>query len=192
MGQMLCQSCGMPLTDELLGTNSDGSKNDEYCIYCYKDGAFTGDFTMEEMAEHCSKFVEEYNKGTGKKLTCSEYKEMLCQFYPTLKRWSLPKDQLPHVDHLLKKILISEVNAMNIPDLHIDNLNILQGSFVNAAYNINGNTVKLLDDNAVYWGNQVIKSDGRCYGIACDEHCILVSEYGKDGLDAELVVFKRR
>ena len=33
-----CQSCGMPLTDQLLGTNADGSKNEDYCIYCYKDG----------------------------------------------------------------------------------------------------------------------------------------------------------
>ena len=28
----------MPLTDELLGTNADGSKNEDYSIYCYKDG----------------------------------------------------------------------------------------------------------------------------------------------------------
>ena len=28
-----CQSCGMPLTDELLGTNADGSKNEDYCIF---------------------------------------------------------------------------------------------------------------------------------------------------------------
>ena len=43
MEMKFCQSCGMPLTDEVLGTNADGSKNEEYCIYCYKDGAFTGD-----------------------------------------------------------------------------------------------------------------------------------------------------
>ena len=36
----------MPLTNEILGTNTDGSQNQECCIYCYKDGAFTGDFTM--------------------------------------------------------------------------------------------------------------------------------------------------
>ena len=35
-----CQSCGMPLTDEVLGTNADGSKNEDYCMYCYKDGKF--------------------------------------------------------------------------------------------------------------------------------------------------------
>jgi len=39
----LCQSCSMPLTDEIYATNKDGSANEEYCIYCYKDGDFTYD-----------------------------------------------------------------------------------------------------------------------------------------------------
>ena len=219
MEQKFCQSCGMPLTEEvnshsvadlnLLGTNADGSKNHEYCIYCYKDGAFTGDFTMEQMAEYCSMFVEEYNKNTGQSLTACQYKQELLKFFPTLTRWkggSLPVGEgggrgLPHADHPMKKVFIEEVNALGIPNLHIDNLYILQGSFVNQAYNINGNEVKLLDDNATYWGNQVINSrplregqggSERCYGIACCEKFILVSEYGKDGADAELVILKRR
>jgi len=49
MEMKFCQSCGMPLTPEILGSNADGSKNEEYCIYCYKDGALTGDFNMEQM-----------------------------------------------------------------------------------------------------------------------------------------------
>ena len=53
-------------------------------------------------------------------------------------------------------------------------------------------TPEILGTNATYWGNQVEKGDGRCFGIACDEHYILVSEYGKDGADAELVVLKKR
>ena len=32
MKQKLCQSCGMPLTEEVLGTNADGSKNEDYCM----------------------------------------------------------------------------------------------------------------------------------------------------------------
>ena len=40
MEQKFCQSCGMPLTEEILGTNADGTKNEDYCIYCYKDGKF--------------------------------------------------------------------------------------------------------------------------------------------------------
>lgn len=182
----------MPLAEEILGTNADGSKNSEYCIYCFKDGAFTGDFTMEQMAEYCSMFVEEYNKNTGKKLSACEYKEELLKFFPTLKRWNGDDANLPHANHPLKKLFIEEVNALGLPNLHVDNLYVLQGSFINQPYNINGNMVKLLDDNATYWGNQVIKDDSRCYGIACCEQFILVSEYGKDGADAELITLKNR
>lgn len=192
MEMKFCQSCGMPLTEEILGTNADGSKNEDYCIYCYKDGAFTGDFTMEEMAEYCSMFVEEYNKNTGKHLTACEYKQELLKYFPTLKRWSGDDANLPHADHPMKKIFIDEVNALGIPNLHIDNLYVLQGTFINQPYNINGNEVKLLDDNATYWGNQIQKADDRCYGIACCEKYILVSEYGKDGVDAEVVIFMKR
>ena len=190
-----CQSCGMPLTDEILGTNADGSKNEEYCIYCFKDGAFTGDFTMEEMIEFCSQFVEQYNKDSGQNLTQDEYKAMLRQYYPNLKRWSTPTDLLPHANSPLKQKFIDEVNALNIPDMPvIDNLFVLQGSFINLEYKMNGNTFSILDKEKSYWGTQVEKqnSDGRCYGIACDEKYILVSEYGKDGADAEVVVLKRR
>jgi hypothetical protein len=188
-----CQSCGMPLTADVLGTNADGSKNEEYCIYCYKDGTFTGDFTMEEMAEFCAQFVDEYNKNTGQNLSREEYKQMLLQYYPNLKRWKLPAEEFPHASSPLKQQLIKEINALGIKDMpQIDNLFVLQGSFVNMAYPINGNLVKLLDDKATYWGTQIEKDDGRCYGIACDEYYILVSEYGKDGTDAEIVVLKRR
>jgi hypothetical protein len=190
-----CQSCGMPLTDEILGTNADGSKNEEYCIYCFKDGAFTGDFTMEEMIDFCSQFVEQYNKDSGQNLTQDEYKAMLRQYYPNLKRWSTPTDQLPHANSPLKQKYIDEVNALNIPDMPvIDNLFVLQGSFISLEYKMNGNSFFVLDKDKSYWGTQVEKlnSNGRCYGIACDEKYILVSEYGKDGADAEIVVLKRR
>lgn len=84
---LFCQSCGMPLTEEALGTNADGSKNHEYCSYCYKDGAFTSDCTMEEMAELCSQYVEHFNANTGQHLTREQYREGLMQYFPTLKRW---------------------------------------------------------------------------------------------------------
>ena len=82
-----CQSCGMPLNDENRGTNADGSKNEDYCIYCYKDGKFTNDCTMEEMIEFCSQFVDEVNKEMPKPMTKEEYKVMLKQVFPLLKRW---------------------------------------------------------------------------------------------------------
>jgi hypothetical protein len=47
----ICQSCSMPMEKpELKGTNKNGSKNDEYCIYCYQDGAFIKpNMTLDEM-----------------------------------------------------------------------------------------------------------------------------------------------
>ena len=46
-----CQSCGMPIDDAALrGTEIDGSKNAEYCKYCYQDGAFVNpDMTLSDM-----------------------------------------------------------------------------------------------------------------------------------------------
>ncbi len=69
MEMKFCQSCGMPLTQEILGTNADGSKNEDYCIYCYKDGKFLQECTMEEMIEHCAQFVDEVNKGLPQPIT---------------------------------------------------------------------------------------------------------------------------
>ena len=55
MEQRFCQSCGMPLTEEVLGANVDGSKNEDYCMYCYKDGNFLQDCTMEVLTDATSK-----------------------------------------------------------------------------------------------------------------------------------------
>ena len=77
MEQRFCQSCGMPLTDDVLGTNADGTKNEDYCMYCYKDGKFLQDCTMEEMIEHCAQFP----------ITKEEYIGQMKMYFPHLKRW---------------------------------------------------------------------------------------------------------
>ena len=82
-----CQSCGMPLTDEVLGTNADGSKNEEYCMYCYKDGKFLQECTMDEMIEHCAQFVGDFNEGSGLQLTREEAIGQMKMYFPHLKRW---------------------------------------------------------------------------------------------------------
>ena len=88
MEAQLCQSCGMPLADPtLLGTNKDGSENDEYCIYCYKNGGFTEEVTMDEMIENCIRFLDEFNKDAEMQLTKEEATAQMKQFFPQLKRW---------------------------------------------------------------------------------------------------------
>ena len=77
----------MPLTEELLGINADGSKNEEYCIYCYKDGKFLQDCTMDEMIEHCAQFVNEVNKGQPHPITREEYIGQMKMYFPHLRRW---------------------------------------------------------------------------------------------------------
>ena len=97
MEQKFCQSCGMPLTEDVLGTNADGSKNEDYCMYCYKDGQFLQDCTMEEMIEHCAQFFAEQsgkaervnavNEGLEKPITKEEYIGQMKMYFPHLKRW---------------------------------------------------------------------------------------------------------
>jgi len=42
----ICQSCGMPMQkNEDFATNTDGSKNEEYCHFCYKEE----DLQMKEL-----------------------------------------------------------------------------------------------------------------------------------------------
>ena len=118
-----CQSCGMPLADDVLGTNgrsseshpslledgrvatdedkvnADGSNNDEYCMYCYRDGKFLQDCTMDEMIEHCAQFVGAVNEGLEKPITKEEYIGQMKMYFPHLKRWrkelTISDDEMP-------------------------------------------------------------------------------------------------
>ena len=78
----------MPLNvSEDFGTNSDQSKNDEYCTYCFKNGEFTEDITMDEMIEHCVQYLDDFNKDTEQKLTKEQAVAQMKEYFPTLKRW---------------------------------------------------------------------------------------------------------
>ncbi|MBO0461015.1 MULTISPECIES: zinc ribbon domain-containing protein [Enterococcus] len=83
-----CQSCGMPLdSEEVLGTNKDKSKNVEYCSYCFKDGAFLTDYTMEEMIDVSVKHMSESGMLKEQGKTKEEAREFMQGFFPELKRW---------------------------------------------------------------------------------------------------------
>ena len=89
MNPKFCQSCGMPLNaSEDFGTNADQSKNDEYCTYCFKNGEFTEDITMDEMIEHCVQYLDDFNKDTEQKLTKEQAVSQMKEYFPTLKRWA--------------------------------------------------------------------------------------------------------
>ena len=79
----ICQSCSMPMDkDELFGTNADGSKNEDYCIYCYKDGKFTdGINNLDEYIEYSLQFASQAG------MTKDQMREHCKKVLPTLKRW---------------------------------------------------------------------------------------------------------
>jgi hypothetical protein len=86
--QKFCQSCGMSMMSaEQFGTNVGGSQITDYCVYCYGDGGFLQNVTMDEMIEHCARFVEEFNKDSMQKVTRKEAVAQMKEYFPHLKRW---------------------------------------------------------------------------------------------------------
>jgi hypothetical protein len=85
MDERFCQSCGMPMgaTDEMCGTKVDGSKSEDYCKYCYDNGAFTSDCSMNEMIEFCVPHMATAESGMSE----ADARKTMQEFFPTLKRW---------------------------------------------------------------------------------------------------------
>ncbi len=95
-----------------------------------------------------------------------------------------------------KQTLINEFNGLAIPGMvKITELYPLVGNYVNLEYTLpNGQKVKFLDNDSMYLGNQVECEFGeeRCFGLIAGMDFLLVAEYGENGSDAELVIYKRR
>lgn len=81
--EKFCQSCGMPLTEEIRGTEQDGSKNALYCFYCYQNGDFTSDVTLDEMIEECVPHMA----AAHPEMSEEEARKQMKAFFPTLIRW---------------------------------------------------------------------------------------------------------
>lgn len=94
----------------------------------------------------------------------------------------------------LKKNLIDEINALGINGLEIKELFLLNGAYVNLEYPLhNGTSVRFLNDNDVYLGNQIERVNSeRCYGVVANEYFILVCEYGCNGATPKIILYKCR
>ena len=77
------QSCGMPIGVNEYGTNADGSQSDEYCQYCYQQGEFADEMTVEQMIDACVPAMVHVHP----ELPESEARAQLQTLLPTLKRW---------------------------------------------------------------------------------------------------------
>ena len=188
--KLICQCCGMPIDDTILGREKDGTLNEEYCKWCYADGTYTYN-DMDELINICVKnmvsddFTEEQAR--------AYMKEML----PKLDYW-IKYDELSDNGEFeeFKQQLIKEINELHIDGLpKVEKLNALVGKYVNLEYTLsNGKKVKFLDDQKTYLGNQLESEFGgeRCFGILANMDFILVCTYEENGENPELLLYKKR
>lgn len=78
--KLICQCCGMPLEDSIIGRNKDGSFNEDYCKWCYADGTYTYS-DMDNLIEVCIPNMVNEN------FTENQAREYLKQELPKLDYW---------------------------------------------------------------------------------------------------------
>lgn len=187
---LVCQCCGMPLEEAILGRNRDGSLNGEYCQWCYADGTYMYS-DMDELISVCIPNL--VKQGFTEEQARTYLKEKL----PTLDYWKR-YGQLSDGGQFeaFKQQMIGEINALHIEGMpKVQKLNALAGHDVNLAYPLpSGERVTFLNDRTTYLGTQLEPESGgeRCFGVLANMDFILICTYGAQGADPELILYKKR
>lgn len=188
--QLVCQCCGMPMDDGMIGKDKDGTPNEEYCQWCYADGTYTyGD--MDKLIDVCVPHM------VAQGFTEEEARTYMKEKLPTLNYWK-KYDELSDNGQFeeFKKTLIQEINDLHIEGMpKLESLNALVGSYVNLEYPLpNGTKVQFLNDQTTYLGNQLESEFGgdRCFGVLANMEFILICTYEAEGKNPELVLYKKR
>ena len=189
--QLICQCCGMPIEDDaIIGRDSDGTLNEDYCKWCYADGVYTYN-NMNELIDVCAKNMANEN------FTEEKARSYMEKLLPTLDYWKKYEELSDNGQfEVFKKLLIQEINELHVEGLpKVEKLNALVGKCVNLEYRLpNGRHVKFLDDETTYLGNQLESEFGgeRHFGVLANMDFILICTYEADGVNPELVIYKRR
>ena len=188
--QLICQCCGMPLDDSIIGKNKDGTLNEDYCQWCYADGTYTYS-NMDDLIDVCVGHMVNEN------FSEEQARTYLKQTLPKLDYWKKYEELSDNGQfEEFKQQLIREINDLHIEGMpEVKKLNALVGSYVNLAYRLpSGANVKFLDDHTTYLGNQLESELGgdRCFGILANMDFILVCTYEAEGANPELVLYKKR
>lgn len=189
--RLICQCCGMLLTDDsIISHESDGSFNEEYCKWCYADGTYTY-HNMNDLIDICVKNM------VNDQFTEEQARPYMEEILPQLDYWKRYEELSDDGQfEAFKQQLLQEINALHIEGLpEVKKLNALVGKYVNLAYPLpNGKTVQFLDDDTTYLGNQLESEFGgdRCFGILASMDFLLICTYEKDGINPELVLYKKR
>ena len=188
--QLVCQCCGMPLEDEMLGRDKDGTLNEDYCQWCYADGMYTYS-NLDDLIDVCVRHMA--SEGFEEE----QAREYLKQTLPQLDYWKRYEELSDGGQfEAFKEQLLQEINDLHVPGLpKVDKLNALAGRDVNLAYPLpSGEKVRFLNDATTYFGNQLESEFGgdRCFGVLAGMDFILISTYEADGADPELVLYQKR
>ena len=188
--QLICQCCGMPLEDALLSREKDGTINEDYCQWCYADGAYTYS-KMEDLIDISVRHM------VPQGFTEEQARNYLKQTLPQLDYWKRYEELSDGGQfEAFKEQLIREINDLRVPGLpKVEKLNALVGRDVNLAYPLpSGEKARFLKDGTTYLGNQLESEFGgdRCFGILACMDFILVCTYAAEGADPELVLYKKR
>ena len=189
--KLICQCCGMPLEDDaIIGHNSDGTLNEDYCKWCYADGTYTYS-DMDELINVCVKNM--VNDHFSEAQARAYMKDIL----PKLNYWKRYEALSDHGQFdQFKQTLIEEINELHVEGMpKLQTLNALVGQYVNLEYMLpNGKSAKFLDDQKTYLGNQMESEFGseRCFGVLADMDFILICTYEEQGKNPELVLYKKR
>ena len=188
--KLICQCCGMPLDDSLIGRDKDGSPNEHYCKWCYADGTYTYS-DMDNLIDVCVPHM------VAEGFTEEQARAYMKQMLPTLDYWKRYEELSDNGEfEAFKKQLIGEINALHIEGMpRVEQLNALVGQYVNLAYRLpSGAEVKFLDDNTTYLGNQLESEivPGLCFGVLANMDFILICTYEAEGKNPELVLYKKR
>ena len=188
--KLICQCCGMPLEDEIIGRNKDGSLNEDYCKWCYADGTYTYS-NMDDLIDVCVRNMAQEN------FTEEAARDYLKQTLPKLNYWRR-YEELSDGGQFeeFKQKLIDEINDLHVEGMpKVEKLNALVGKYVNLEYRLpGGQKVKFLDDETTYLGNQLESEivDGLCFGILANMEFIMISTYEAEGANPELLLYKKR
>lgn len=79
--KLICQCCGMPLEDESISKETDGSFNEEYCKWCYTDGKYVYS-SLEQLTDFLVGHMS--NEQWPPEQARAYFEEQL----PKLKHWS--------------------------------------------------------------------------------------------------------
>ncbi|MBQ6022587.1 MAG: helix-turn-helix domain-containing protein [Clostridia bacterium] len=188
--KLVCQCCGMPLEDEIISREKDGSLNEHYCKWCYADGTYTY-HDMDDLIDVCVRHM------AGEGFSEEQARAYMKQVLPGLDYWKRYEELSDNGEfERFKQTLIDEINDLHIEGMpKLEKLNALVGRFVNLEYRLpNGANVKFLNDDTTYLGNQLEPLFGgdRCFGVLANMDFILICTYEAEGANPELVLYKKR